>query len=390
MRKLITTILTIIAVSACRPELSFLPESFHSPDAEISGDENAVSLVFSPKAGTASLSLESSRDWTASFVNNRARGWCSIPSESGGSGTFTLTIAVQENDTYDERVAVILLRSGNLLRSLVVTQKQRDALLLSPGRIELAAEGGDFTVDVITNIDFTLSTPADASWLHKVETKGLYPHKVAIAADPNTDLKPRQAVLTVTSSQGKEEVFVYQKGEAPALVISELEVDVPSLGSGFDVQITSNLDIETEILPATCDWVEEVKTKMISTNTYYFLAAPNETKEAREMSLVFRNAAFNLSDTLHVRQAFQPGFSFTTTRSQVKVPFLREPGQNVCVFWGDGTVEPYAPDLVHTYAAPGVHTVVVEGDPVAPVRFSDWEDGMVIDLRRTMIKKEEK
>ena len=108
------------------------------------------------------------------------------------------------------------------------------------------------------------------------------------------------------------------------------------------------------------------------------------------MSLVFRNAAFNLSDTLHVRQAFQPGFSFTTTRSQVKVPFLREPGQNVRVFWGDGTVEPYAPDLVHTYAAPGVHTVVVEGDPVAPVRFSDWEDGMVIDLRRTMIKKEEK
>lgn len=111
MRKLITTILTIIAVSACRPELSFLPESFQSPDAEISGDENAVSLVFSPKAGTASLSLESSRDWTASFVNNRARGWCSIPSESGGSGTFTLTIAVQENDTYDERVAVILLRN---------------------------------------------------------------------------------------------------------------------------------------------------------------------------------------------------------------------------------------------------------------------------------------
>ena len=83
MRKLITTILTIIAVSACRPELSFLPESFHSPDAEISGDENAVSLVFSPKAGTASLSLESSRDWTASFVNNRARGWCSIPSAPG-------------------------------------------------------------------------------------------------------------------------------------------------------------------------------------------------------------------------------------------------------------------------------------------------------------------
>ena len=93
MRKLITTILTIIAVSACRPELSFLPESFHSPDAEISGDENAVSLVFSPKAGTASLSMESSRDWTASFVNNRARGWCSIPSESGGS-RFPDTFAV--------------------------------------------------------------------------------------------------------------------------------------------------------------------------------------------------------------------------------------------------------------------------------------------------------
>ena len=123
----------IVGMTACRPELQFLPESFQSPDAEISGDEEVVSLVFSSKAGSASLSLQSSEDWKAAFVNDRAREWCSIPSESGQKGTFTLTVAVKENATYDERMAVILLRSKDLQRTVVVTQTQLDALLLSPG-----------------------------------------------------------------------------------------------------------------------------------------------------------------------------------------------------------------------------------------------------------------
>ena len=383
MKRILFSLLILVAATACRPELNFVPEQFRSQDAIITGDDTSVSMLFSSKAQTATLCLQTNKHWTASFVNDRAREWCSIPSESGEKGTFTLDVAVKENESYDERVAVILLRCEDIQRTIVVTQKQKEALLLTPGHVELPTEGGSFTIEVNTNVGFTLSVPTEASqWLHWTETKGLIPYKMTIVVDPNTDLNPRQAVLTVKSPLGSEEVSVYQMGEKPALVISSREVLVPTVGGGFEVQITSNLDVEIEFQPASCDWVEEVKSKTISTNTYYFMAAHNETGEAREMFLVFRNAEYELSDELHVRQGALPSFSFTTKRQEVKVPWLTESNDVVHVFWGDGSYQYYAPDLVHSYAEPGLHTVQIEGKVVQPVKITELEDGMVIDFSR--------
>jgi hypothetical protein len=165
-------------------------------------------------------------------------------------------------------------------------------------------------------------------------------------------------------------------------------VDVPTVGGSFEVQISSNMDVETVYLPTTCDWVEEVKTKVISTNTYYFEVAPNETEKDRKMSLVFRNSEYKLSDTLHVRQAYLPSFSFTTTRQEVMGPWLKEPGKGTRIYWGDGSYEPYVKDITHSYSEPGLHTVLVEGDPLAPIRISEYEDGMAIDFSR--LRKKEK
>lgn len=100
------------------------------------------------------------------------------------------------------------------------------------------------------------------------------------------------------------------------------------------------------------------------------------------MFIEFRNAEYELSDVLHVRQLSLPGFSFTTTRQQVKVPWLTESNDIVWVFWGDGNYQSYTPDLFHNYADPGLHTVQVEGNTVDPLTISDLEDGMVIDFSR--------
>ena len=71
----------------------------------------------------------------------------------------------------------------------------------------------------------------------------------------------------------------------------------------------------------------------------------------------------------------------------MKGPWLSEDVEEVTVFWGDGSFEPYAPNLVHRYAGPGSHTVQVEGNTLLPVRIPELEDGMVIDFSR--IKKKE-
>ena len=133
--------------------------------------------------------------------------------------------------------------------------------------------------------------------------------------------------------------------------------------------------------------MEYISSKTISTSIYAFQVAPNDVGEDREMSLVFKNVQREFYDTLHVRQKYIPGFTFTTNHLEVKAPLLKQPGEGTMVYWGDGSSELYAPDLTHHFATPGQHTVVVEGNPVDPIRISDLEDGMVIDFSR-IIKKE--
>ena len=295
----------LFALTACQPDLHFLPESFQSPSAAISGGETDVSLVFPADAGFASLTFQSNQDWTVSFVNDRAKAWCSIPFDSGRKGTFSLTVSVAANEDYDERSASLVLSCGDLRRTIVVTQKQRDALLLSPGRVELPQAGGGFTIEVTANVDYTVTLPSQYSWLHglhEVGTKGLVTATRAFQADPNPDVEPRQAFVTVSGNGITEMVAVYQAGEEPALVLSAPAVDMPAAGGIFDVQVTSNLSVAFEMQPASCDWVEELQTKTLSTNTYCFSVAPNASREARNMDLVFRNEKFGLAATVHVRQ----------------------------------------------------------------------------------------
>ena len=314
-------------LAGCRPDLDFMLESFVAPAAEVSGTSQAPAILFSAEEGQATIVFHSTGRWTASFVNERAADWCLLPSTEGRGGTVTIYVRVRANQDYDERSASILFTCDDVQRTLVVTQKQRDALLLSPGRVEMPQAGGQFDIEVKANIDYQVIIPSAISWLHDVGTKGLVTTVHALRVDPNDNLDPRQAYVTVNSSLGSEEVVVFQAGEAPTLVLSAREVEMPAEGGSFDVQVTSNLDVEIVSQPASCDWVGEVQTKAVSTNTYYFAVAPNESREDRSMSLVFRNQAYKLSDTVHVHQAYMP---ILLSDSSVELPG-REVGFSVMV-----------------------------------------------------------
>lgn len=275
------------------------------------------------------------------------------------------------------------------LVAMAACRPEQHFQLLSPQQVKLSQEGGTFTVELDANVEFTLSIPSEASsWLHQGLTKDAENiHKITVAVDRNTEVDTREAVLTISSALGNASVTVSQLGETPALSISPRNLDIPSMGGEFDTKVSSNLDIELEVLPASCDWVQILSSKTITTSTYAFQVAPNDVGEDREMALVFKNVQREFSDTLHVRQKYIPGFTFTTLQIEVKAPLLKQPGEGTMVYWGDGTSAPYAPDLTHRYTEPGKHTVAVEGDPVDPIRISDLEDGMVIDFSR-IIKKE--
>jgi len=304
---LMTVALWLLA--ACRPEMDFVEESFRSGQAEISGGATSIGMLFSSASGSASIDLTANRSWEASFVNDRAKNWCTLSAMSGSRGTVTLTVQVTMNGEYDERSASILFTCDDVTRTIVVTQKQKDALLVTSSRVDVPQAGGTFLVEVLSNIEFSheLSYPgtgAPTGWIHDLGTKALSQRILTFQVDPNETIEGREGRLTVRSGLGEEVVRFYQDGEIPTLVVSTHAEEIGPEGGYFDVQVRSNLDVEL-ILPENAPWLTEIDTKTFSTNTYSFSVERNELRMDRSCLLVFRNPALAMADTVQVRQGYQ-------------------------------------------------------------------------------------
>ena len=304
-RGLTAILLGLLLLTACRPELEYMENSFQSGNATLSGSGETLTVLFSSDAGTASLNLSASGAWTAEFVNGRAY-WCTLSQTEGKRGTAALTISVEANGEYDERGASILFTCGDVKKTIVVTQKQRDAMLLTSGRMEMSADGGSLVIEMMTNVDYTFKVGEDgSSWIHPLSTKGLNKSTTTFAIDANLSLDRRSGTITFSGVAGEETVTVYQKGETPTIVISEESVSLPAEEGILKVEVASNLDVDISI-PDDCDWLRELITKTVSTNTYTFAYDRNHTREARRCELVFRNSAFSKAETVYIEQQKAP------------------------------------------------------------------------------------
>ena len=304
--KLILGVLSacLLLLTGCGPELDFKLDSFQSPSAQVSGTPEAPSLLFPTEGGNATVVFHVNGNWSAAFVNDRAKDWCLLSATEGKSGTVTITVTAKQNLTADERSASIVFTTNELNRTLVVTQKQKDALILQKSLWEIPSSGGTFELTFMTNLNCQLSLPADAaSWISFTKTKGLREEGATIVVKPNETLVARQARIEVVSESLKEFVTVYQSGEEPTLILGSHTVDIPYEGDEFSLQVTSNLNVSYTILGG--DWLHEVATKTISTNTYYFTADANPVRSERSCVIVFKDPDMGMEDSVRVNQAYR-------------------------------------------------------------------------------------
>ena len=295
------SLLGILLLAGCKPELDYVADSFKSTDATLTEAGETLTVLFNSESGKATLDLKASGSWTAEFVNGRAY-WCHLSQDNGKRGTATLTFNVERNGEYDERSASVVFTCGKLTRTVVVVQKQHDAMILTSGREDISSDGGTFTVKVATNIDYTYSiAPEAAEWIHDLGTKGLRNESLTFAVDANPALERRNGVITFKGEAGEESVTVYQKGEVPSIVVSSAEVTLQPEEGIMQVEVASNIDVTFEI-PADCTWIEEVRTKTISTRTYTFAYTRNHSREARVCEIVFRNNDYAKEDIVRITQ----------------------------------------------------------------------------------------
>ena len=287
MQKALFVLLSVVLV-ACRGEekvnLSDEPEA---PEAEITLAEGTDKHpLLDASGGTVTLHFTSTADWKATVGNVRASSWITVSPTSGKAGEASVTISVAANDGTDERTASVFLDCGDSRETIVVSQKQKDALIVSRQSYELSA--GEFLIEVEVEANVTF----------EVEVSDTLSFRILA----NDGYEKRSGSILVRSGELQETVRIYQEGkEKEVLLLSEDMVEVGALGGTVDVQLQSSVSYICK--PVTeYTWVSEITSRAVSTHTLHFAVQPNDTYDMREARFVFIDETESISDTLTIRQ----------------------------------------------------------------------------------------
>ncbi|MDE7373796.1 MAG: BACON domain-containing protein [Odoribacter sp.] len=164
-------------------------------------------LTFEAKGGLLEFTINSSVAWTITGSN----AWCQPGATSGTGNTQVKIIAEAYTGTTDRNV-VLTVKAGSLTKTLTVTQKAVQALTLTKDKFDVPQEGGDITVEVKSNIDYTVSIPeAYKEWITEApQSKAMVTKSFRFSIATNEEAEKREGHIVIIGNELKDTVYVYQ------------------------------------------------------------------------------------------------------------------------------------------------------------------------------------
>lgn len=224
-------------------------------------------------------------------------GWISQDVTKSYLETDKLSFTVSANEDYDPRCARIVVKDRNseLVEYVNVTQKQHDALAVTSDYVSLPREGGNFQVEVKSNMDVSVEIPANtAAWITPAPaTKGLVTYVLEFSASRNDEPDNRLGKIILRSGELQEEVTVCQHGER-VLLADRNDFTVSCERQNVVVHLTSNLDCNV-VMPSV-DWLRRTAlTRSLVTSDLVFEVDANEGYDSREAQILVQAAGMQES-----------------------------------------------------------------------------------------------
>lgn len=213
------------------------------------------------------------------------------------------------------------MTAGDLTKSIVVTQKQKDAITLTTAKFEVDKNGGEIQVEVKANVTYEVVIPKQyQNWIREGSESGQIimgdkghnqMHESATRTDMDRTVRKfyiskseeydkREGEIIFRSGELEEVLKVYQTGEA-ILLLTKNEYTVSDKGEQIVVELNSNFDFDVKM--PQVDWITTTVTRSVSSHTLYYTVTPNETYDKREAEIIYydRNDK-SVADTLKIVQ----------------------------------------------------------------------------------------
>jgi len=248
---------------------------------------------------TVEITLKSNGDWTL----NCAEEWLTVSPKSG-NGDATITLVAASNTTDETRSAEITATTKDNTASMKVTQVAMEYYLsATPEAITCPSEGGEFTVAVSSNIEWTVVTP---QWITSSLASGANDGTFTLTIEPLGDevAGDRQGEVFIGNLTSVSTRIAVVQVADPVLPITVLPVDLTFVCTGE----TKTVEVETEdhwTATTEVDWVILSPTDGDGNAQVNVTLGENPIYTDRQAVVTFTTAA-GLTATLHIRQEASP------------------------------------------------------------------------------------
>ena len=260
-------------------------------------------LTFKSEGEEKTFSIASNFDW---IITNPST-WCKI-NPPQGNGNSTITAIADPSDEYDDRNFNLTIKAGETTKVMTVTQKKKDAIILTKEKYDIPTEGDNITVEVKSNISYSTIIPEEHNeWIKQVETKqlgrGLETKNLnfEISANPTTDKREGIIIIKDNSSYLADTIHVYQ-AQKNELILTQDTYNVSSEGENINVELRSNVDYEVIIPEDVKDWVNRITSRSSRVDNLIFNIAANPTYDNRSTKVIIKDKNSELADTLNINQ----------------------------------------------------------------------------------------
>jgi len=251
------------------------------------------------EGATVEVALKSNGDWTLDC----AEEWLAVSPKSG-NGDATITLVAAPNTTDETRSAEITATTKDNTASMKVTQAAVEYYIsATPEAITCPSEGGEFTVEVSSNIEWTVVTP---HWITSSVASGANDATFTLTIEPMGDEASgdRQGEVFIGGLTSVSTRIAVVQVADPVLPITVLPGSLTFVCTGE----TKTVEVETEdhwTASAEVDWVSLSPSEGDGNAQVSVTLGENPIYVERQAMVTFTTAA-GLIATLNIRQEASP------------------------------------------------------------------------------------
>lgn len=243
----------------------------------------------------------------SNYQANSNADWCVVTIDPLAS---TMTIAVEENNTFEERKATVTLldiKDGVSSRSFTVTQKQNDVIRVVDGEgpiYQVNTDGGQVVIHLESNVSYTVQIQKDADWITLPSgTRGLQESLIVLDVAKNNTEKERSAQVVIKNeASGVMTTVLISQAFKAYMTLVKKDFTIDELGGNINIYVQTNVSFDCYTEDS---WVTKGSREVINDNTVgqkISIAPFTEKKSKRTSSVSIQNVTHGFDYKVDITQ----------------------------------------------------------------------------------------